>query len=379
MLNETREITRVKKKILVVDDDLDLLEQITAMLTAAGYDVTAAEGQAGGEEAILKVKPDLAVLDLMMEEKDSGFVLSHQFKKLYPEMPVILLTAVSGATGLSFLARHADERSWIKVDKIMDKPVRAEQLKAEVRKLLDEEPEHTSTPGINGATMQTACFVQTIKERCRVCYTCVRECPAKAIGISDGQANVIPERCIGCGNCARVCSQGAKKVLDGTQQVKHLLNQGGAVAALMAPSFPAEFEECEYEKVVGMLRALGFRYVHEVGFAADLVARRYRELLDSPDRTNYIATTCPALVGYVERYYPDLVPKLAPIVSPMVAAARIVHRLYGPEVPVVFIGPCIAKKGEAASEKLEGEVDAVLTFARAPPDVGRSRYPSRNR
>jgi DNA-binding response OmpR family regulator len=135
----------VKKKILVVDDDLDLLEQITAILTAAGYDVTAAEGQAGGEEAILKVKPDLAVLDLMMEEKDSGFVLSHQFKKLYPEMPVILLTAVSGATGLSFLARQADERSWIKVDKIMDKPVRAEQLKAEVRKLLNEEPEHTSS------------------------------------------------------------------------------------------------------------------------------------------------------------------------------------------------------------------------------------------
>jgi DNA-binding response OmpR family regulator len=137
------EITRVKKKILVVDDDLDLLEQITAILTAAGYDVTAAEGQAGGEEAILKVKPDLAVLDLMMEEKDSGFVLSHQFKTLYPEMPVILLTAVSGATGLSFLARHADERSWIKVDTIMDKPVRAEQLKAEIRKLLNEEPEHT--------------------------------------------------------------------------------------------------------------------------------------------------------------------------------------------------------------------------------------------
>ena len=142
---ELMEITRVKKKILVVDDDLDLLEQITAILTAAGYDVTAAEGQAGGEEAILKVKPDLAVLDLMMEEKDSGFVLSHQFKKLYPEMPVILLTAVSGATGLSFLARHADERSWIKVDTIMDKPVRAEQLKAEVRKLLNEEPEHTSS------------------------------------------------------------------------------------------------------------------------------------------------------------------------------------------------------------------------------------------
>lgn len=211
--------------------------------------------------------------------------------------------------------------------------------------------------------MQAACFVQTIKERCRVCYTCVRECPAKAIGISDGQARVIPERCIGCGNCARVCSQGAKKVLDGTMQVKQLLEKGGPVAAIIAPSFPAEFEECDYAKVVGMARALGFLYVHEVGFAADLVAMSYRRLLDKPGRERYIATTCPALVGYVERYYPDLVPKLAPIVSPMVAMARIVHRLYGPETPVVFIGPCIAKKGEAASERIEGDVDAVLTFA----------------
>ncbi len=210
--------------------------------------------------------------------------------------------------------------------------------------------------------MQAACFVQTIKERCRVCYTCVRECPAKAIGISDGQARVIPERCVGCGNCVRVCSQGAKKVLDGTREVARLLGDGRKVAAIIAPSFPAEFEECGYEKVVGVLRALGFHYVHEVGFAADLVARRYRALLTYDRDGRYIASTCPALVGYVERYYPDLVPRLAPIVSPMVAAARVLRSLYGPEVPVVFIGPCIAKKGEAASDGLEGEVAAVLTF-----------------
>ncbi len=210
--------------------------------------------------------------------------------------------------------------------------------------------------------MQPACLVQTIKEHCRVCYTCVRECPAKAIGISDGQARVIPERCIGCGNCARVCSQGAKKVQDGTQDVAHLLKQGGAIAALLAPSFAAEFDECSFEKAVGMARALGFRYVHEVGFAADLVAQRYRELLLSGERSNYIATTCPALVGYVERYHPDLVSRLAPIVSPMIAAARVLHQLYGPEVPVVFIGPCIAKKGEAACDELKGDVSAVLTF-----------------
>jgi signal transduction histidine kinase/NAD-dependent dihydropyrimidine dehydrogenase PreA subunit len=210
--------------------------------------------------------------------------------------------------------------------------------------------------------MEPACFVQTIRERCRVCYACVRECPAKAIGISEGQARVIPERCIGCGNCVRVCSQGAKKVLDGTREVARLLNSGVEVAAILAPSFPAEFEDLDYEKVVGMLRALGFHYVHEVGFAADLVARRYRGLLTRDRNGHYISTTCPALVGYVERYHPDLVPRLVPIVSPMIAAARLLNRLYGPEVRVVFIGPCIAKKGEAASDEVEAEVAGVLTF-----------------
>lgn len=210
--------------------------------------------------------------------------------------------------------------------------------------------------------MQAACFVQTIRERCRVCYTCVRECPAKAIGISEGQAQVIADRCVGCGNCVRVCSQGAKKVLDGTREVARLLNSDVKVAALLAPSFPAEFEECGYEKVVGTLRALGFHYVHEVGFAADLVARRYRALLTHDREGRYIASTCPALVGYVERYFPNLVPRLAPVVSPMAAGARVLRHLYGPDVPVVFIGPCIAKKGEAASERLAGEVAAVLTF-----------------
>jgi len=131
----------VKKKLLVVDDDPDILEQITAVLLAAGYEVTAAEGRVAAEEAILKMKPDLAILDLMMEEKDSGFVLSYQIKRLYADVPIILLTAVSGATGLSFNDQNRDARSWIKVDAIMDKPVRPEQLRAEVFRLLGESPE----------------------------------------------------------------------------------------------------------------------------------------------------------------------------------------------------------------------------------------------
>lgn len=205
--------------------------------------------------------------------------------------------------------------------------------------------------------------VTTIKERCRVCYTCVRECPAKAIRIMDGQAEVMSERCIGCGNCVRVCSQNAKQVRDCTASAWALLQGNAPVAALVAPSFPAEFSEFSYTEFVGMLRALGFTYVHEVAFGADLVARAYKQLLENTPGSRYIATTCPAIIAYVERYHPELVPALAPIVSPMIATARVVRRLHGPEVRCIFIGPCIAKKGEMLSSLLNREVTATLAFS----------------
>jgi signal transduction histidine kinase/iron only hydrogenase large subunit-like protein len=206
-------------------------------------------------------------------------------------------------------------------------------------------------------------FIRTNRERCRVCYTCVRECPAKAIRIMVGQAEVMPERCIACGNCVRVCSQRAKEVLSSIERVKELLNGPTPVAACVAPSFPVEFVEIDYSIMVGMLRSLGFQWVHEVAFGADLVARRYREILSEDKNKRFIASTCPSIVGFVEKYHPELVDSLMPVASPMVAMARVARQLHGQEAKVVFIGPCIAKKSEGAGKHEDGEVDAVLTFS----------------
>ena len=204
-------------------------------------------------------------------------------------------------------------------------------------------------------------LVTTIREKCRRCYTCVRECPAKAIQILDGQASVIQTRCIGCGNCVTVCSQNAKQVLDGIEATEELLAGDAPVAAIVAPSYPAEFTECSTAGLVGALRELGFASVHEVSFGADLVAEEYVRLLGEHDG-RHIATTCPAVVSYVRKYHPDILDRLAPIVSPMLAIARVLHKQYGPELKIVFIGPCIAKKGEARYEQFEGEIHAALTY-----------------
>lgn len=205
-------------------------------------------------------------------------------------------------------------------------------------------------------------LVTTIKDRCRVCYTCVRECPAKAIRIANGQAEVIPERCIGCGNCVRVCSQRAKSVVSSINEVKELLASGDNVSACIAPSFAAEFNEMDYKEFVGMVRSLGFTFVNEVAFGADLVARKTREMLAESKDRSFITTPCPAVFGYVKRYHPELIDSLAPVVSPMVAMARALRKMYGNDLKVVFIGPCIAKKLESYSSELNHEIDEVLTF-----------------
>jgi signal transduction histidine kinase/Fe-S-cluster-containing hydrogenase component 2 len=205
-------------------------------------------------------------------------------------------------------------------------------------------------------------LIATIKKRCRVCYTCVRECPAKAIRIQEGQADLMSERCIGCGNCIRVCSQNAKQMVSTVSDVRELFYTDAKLAAIIAPSFPAEFPEYDHRTLVGMIRALGFEMVCEVAFGADLVARKYREILRSNGGRHWITTSCPATVSYIQRYFPDLVEHLLPVVSPMVAMARVLRAMHGPDLKIVFVGPCIAKKAEASEKEVADEIDAVITF-----------------
>lgn len=200
-------------------------------------------------------------------------------------------------------------------------------------------------------------LVFTVKDKCRVCYTCVRECPVKAIKIVNGQAEVISERCIVCGNCVNVCSQKAKVFLDTKERVKELLSKSEKIAACVAPSFAAEFDEpAERENFVGILKDLGFHKVVEVAFGADLVAREYKKLLEHNGSKSFISSDCPAIVYYIEHYHPNLTENLAPIVSPMTATARVIRKKYGADYKVVFIGPCIAKKAES------NELDEAITF-----------------
>lgn len=126
------------KTVLVVDDDVDFLAQEQLHLERAGYRVITAGSRKEAEELLEKERPDLALVDLMMEEVDGGFTLCYHIKRKDPTIPVIMVTAVSSETGMEFDAATSEERQWVKADAMLAKPVRFEQLKRVVDRLLKE-------------------------------------------------------------------------------------------------------------------------------------------------------------------------------------------------------------------------------------------------
>jgi len=125
-----------KKNILIVDDDADYLGQIEFQLKNMGYEVITANSQKEGETILDATHPDLAIVDLMMENKDSGFILSYKMKKKYPGMPIIIASAVTSETGLNFGLESEEDKKWIHADKFLEKGIRTDQLEREIKKLL---------------------------------------------------------------------------------------------------------------------------------------------------------------------------------------------------------------------------------------------------
>ena len=124
------------KTVLIVDDDPDYLYQTKLKIEKFGYQAITAESQREAELIIDKTRPDIAIIDLMMENEDSGFILSYKMKKKYPDVPVIIATAVASETGITFDISDENNRKWIKADLFLEKGIRTDLLKNEIDRLL---------------------------------------------------------------------------------------------------------------------------------------------------------------------------------------------------------------------------------------------------
>ena len=210
-----------------------------------------------------------------------------------------------------------------------------------------------------------SCIFTFNEKNCTSCYSCVRNCPVKAIKVTKDSVYpvVIPERCIGCGNCVQACSFNAIIVADAIKDVKELINSDNKVAAICSPSIAGEFEDiADYRKFVQMIRKIGFDYVTEVAFGVDLVANRQAIIANDKSGKYYITSHCPVMNLYIEKYAPDLVGNITRTVSPASATAVALRNIYGKDLKIVNISPCLGAKKDIHRHQNSAKIDAVLSF-----------------
>ena len=193
-------------------------------------------------------------------------------------------------------------------------------------------------------------------DKCVGCNKCISVCSCTGATIAeqteDGK-NVIQvdgSKCVSCGACFDACEHGAREYMDDTEAFFEALKRGERISLLIAPAFLANYPR-EYESVLGGLKQLGVNRLISISFGADITTWAYLNYIKKYNFMGGISQPCPAVVGYIERYIPELLPKLFPVQSPMMCGAIYVKKYMGVSDKLAFISPCIAKKNEIESPR----------------------------
>lgn len=203
-------------------------------------------------------------------------------------------------------------------------------------------------------------------DKCIGCNKCISVCSCIGACVSsetDGKnrIDVDGSRCIACGACFDVCEHGAREYRDDTERFFADLARGERISVLIAPAFKANYPN-EYESVLGGLKKLGVNRFISVSFGADICTWGYLNYIQQNNFLGGISQPCPAVVGYIERNLPELLPKLFPVQSPMMCAAIYAKKTMRVTDKLAFISPCIAKKMEIDDPNNKGYVSYNVTF-----------------
>lgn len=205
-------------------------------------------------------------------------------------------------------------------------------------------------------------------EKCVACNKCISVCPVQGANHATIDANGVEtiavngDACIACGACFDACKHGARSYNDDTERFFDDLKKGTKITLLVAPAFMANYPN-EYEKYLGILKSAGANRIISVSFGADITTWAYLNFITSNNFLGGISQPCPAVVGYIEKYMPELLPKLMPVHSPMMCSAIYAKKYMGINDKLAFISPCIAKKNEIDDPNCGGYISYNVTFA----------------
>ncbi len=204
-------------------------------------------------------------------------------------------------------------------------------------------------------------------DNCIGCNRCISACSCMGANISveeNGRNRIIvdPEKCIACGACIDACEHNAREHLDDVERFFEDLKKGVKISLLIAPAFKANYPS-EYEKILGQLKSLGVNRLISVSYGADICTWAYINYITKYKFLGGISQPCPAVVGYIEKYTPELIPKLMPVHSPMMCTAVYMRKYEKLTDKLAFVSPCIAKKNEIDAPQNAGLMQYNLTFA----------------
>src|SRR5437879_2983834 len=182
---------------------------------------------------------------------------------------------------------------------------------------------------------------------------CVRVCPADAVAVEGAIVRIVDEACTRCGLCLPACPHDAIEAVGDVPRALELALAGRA-ALILSVECAVYFYPAAPNQVVNACYAAGFRTVHRGVLGDELVAREYLDLWADGDWGTMIRSTCPVIVETVRTQYPELIPYLAPVATPIAAEARYLKQLHGVGTPVVYAGVCLTEGGP--------DVDAAITF-----------------
>lgn len=201
-------------------------------------------------------------------------------------------------------------------------------------------------------------YLKLKKSNCQNCYKCIRHCPVKSIKFQSNQAHIVKDECVLCGQCFVVCPQNAKEIRNDIPVAEALLRENSRVVVSLAPSFVANYPGATIDTMSAALKKLGFAGVEETAVGASIVKTEYEKMIAEHRQDIIISTCCHSVNTMIQKYYPEALPLLAPVLSPMQAHCKRIKE-QDPEAKTVFIGPCISKKAECDESDY---VDCVLTF-----------------